>query len=104
MSQFSPRFRSLSGGKRSMNKEIGLMPCPTCFQVTGAAIGKEALPGLSRLAIMWGPNNASVVQKFKQAQAAAAVLQIPTQSLEVRVAEDIERSFTLAAEFGAEAV
>src|SRR3954451_913994 len=65
---------------------------------------KEALPGLSRLAIMWGPNNASVVQKFKQAQAAAAVLQIPTQSLEVRVAEDIERSFALAAEFGAEAV
>jgi len=65
---------------------------------------KEALPGLSRLAIMWGPNNASVVQKFKQAQAAAAVLQIPTQSLEVRVAEDIERGFALAAEFGAEAV
>ena len=32
------------------------------------------------------------------------MLQIPTQSLEVRVPEDIERSFALAAEFGAEAV
>src|SRR3954467_4552346 len=53
---------------------------------------------------MWGPNNASVVQKFKQAQAAATVLQIPIKSLEVRVAEDIERSFALAAQFGAEAV
>ena len=67
-------------------------------------IAQGSSPRLSRLAIMWGPNNASVVQKFKQAQAAAAVLQIPTQSLEVRVAEDIERSFALAAEFGAEAV
>lgn len=65
---------------------------------------KEAIPGLSRLAVMWGPNNASVVQKFKQVQAAAAVLQIPIQSLEVRVAEDIESSFDLAAQFGAEAV
>jgi len=65
---------------------------------------KEALPSLSRLAVMWGPNNASVVQKFKQVQAAAAVLQIPIKSLEVRAAEDIERSFDLAAQFGAEAL
>jgi putative tryptophan/tyrosine transport system substrate-binding protein len=65
---------------------------------------KEALPSLSRLAVMWGPNNASVVQKFKQVQAAATVLQIPIKSLEVRAAEDIERSFDLAAQFGAEAL
>jgi putative tryptophan/tyrosine transport system substrate-binding protein len=65
---------------------------------------KEALPSLSRLAVMWGPNNASVVQKFKQVQAAAAVLQIPIKSLEVRAAEDIERGFDLAAQFGAEAL
>ena len=65
---------------------------------------KETLPVLTRLAVLWGPNNASTVQKFKQIEAAAAVLGVQLQSLQLRTPSDIEKSFEVAAQFGAEAV
>jgi putative ABC transport system substrate-binding protein len=68
------------------------------------ALLKEALPALARLAILWSPNNASTVQKLKQIEAAAATLGVQTQSLDLRASGDIEKSFQLAAQFGAEAV
>jgi putative tryptophan/tyrosine transport system substrate-binding protein len=65
---------------------------------------KEILPNLTRLAVLWNANNASVVQKFKQIEAAAPVLGVQLQTLELRAPSDIEKSFESAAQFGAEAV
>ena len=65
---------------------------------------KEILPTLSRLAVLWSANNASVIQKLKQITAAAPVLGIQLQTLELRAPSDIEERFESAAQFGAEAV
>jgi ABC-type uncharacterized transport system substrate-binding protein len=65
---------------------------------------KEALPGLARMAVFWGPNNASTVQKFKQIRAAAALLGVHVQSLELRSPADLETGFEAAGKFGAEAI
>jgi len=65
---------------------------------------KEILPNLTRLAVLWSANNASVVQKFKQIEAAAPVLGVQLQTLELRAPSDIEKSFESAAQFGAEAI
>jgi len=68
------------------------------------ALLKETLPALSRLAVLWSPNNASTGQKIKQIEAAAATLGVQIQSLELRAPSDIEKSFESAAQFGAEAI
>jgi putative ABC transport system substrate-binding protein len=75
-------------------------------ELTAKRLGllKEFLPALTRLAVLWSANNASVVQKFKQAQTAALALGVQLQSLELRAPSDIEKSFESAAQFGAEAV
>src|SRR5262245_51988224 len=65
---------------------------------------KETLPKLSRVAILWNPDNASVVLKFKETEAAARVLGIQLQSLEARHPSDIERGFQAAARARADAV
>ncbi len=65
---------------------------------------KEALPALARIAVFWGPNNASTLQKLKQIEAAAALLGVQLQPLELRVPTDIESGFDTAAKFGAQAV
>ena len=65
---------------------------------------KETLPKLSSVAILWNPDNASVVLKFKETEAAARVLGIQLQSLEARHPSDIERGFQAAARARADAV
>jgi putative tryptophan/tyrosine transport system substrate-binding protein len=65
---------------------------------------KEILPTLTRLAVLWSANNASVIQKVKQIRVAAPVLGIQLQTSELRAPSDIEESFESAAQFGAEAV
>jgi len=65
---------------------------------------KETLPGLTRLAVLWSAANASVIQKFKQIQAAAPVLGVQLHTFELRVPGDLEKSFESAAQFGAQAV
>jgi putative ABC transport system substrate-binding protein len=52
---------------------------------------KETLPGLKRLAMILNPDNASVVLKSKEIEAAARVLGVQIQSLQIRNAEDIEK-------------
>jgi putative ABC transport system substrate-binding protein len=65
---------------------------------------KEALPGLTRLAVLWSAANASVIQKFKQIEAAAPLLGIQLHPLELRVPGDLEKGFESAARFAAEAI
>src|SRR5262245_33275345 len=45
---------------------------------------KEILPNSSRAAFLWNPSNASALPHFKQIQAAAEVLGLTVQSVEVR--------------------
>ena len=54
---------------------------------------KEILPGLARVGVLWNPNNASVVLKFKETSAAARVLGLQLQSLEARQVGDLEGQF-----------
>ena len=52
---------------------------------------KEVLPALTRVAVLWNPNNASVVLKLKEIEAAAKSLKIEVRSLPIREADDIEK-------------
>ena len=54
--------------------------------------------------VLWSASNASVIQKFKQIEAAAPLLGVQLQAHELRAPSDIESSFEAAAQFGAEAV
>ena len=52
---------------------------------------KEVLPALTRVAVLWNPNNASVVLKLKEIEAAAKSLKIEVRALAIREAGDIEK-------------
>jgi putative ABC transport system substrate-binding protein len=60
---------------------------------------KEAVPGLSRVAILWNPSNPVLTFYFEQAQIAAGALNVALRPVvEVRRVEDFERAFaTIAA-------
>ena len=52
------------------------------------ALLKEVLPKLSRVAVLWSPSNDGAGQEWQGTQAAARVLDITLQSLEVRDPKD----------------
>jgi putative ABC transport system substrate-binding protein len=54
---------------------------------------KEAVPKLSRLAILWNAANPGTAIAFREMQAAVGVLKLPIQSLEVRRTEDFAPAF-----------
>jgi putative ABC transport system substrate-binding protein len=55
---------------------------------------KEAVPEISRVAVLWNPNHAD--PEFRETQRAAAALGIQLQSLEVRRPGDFEGAFKAA--------
>jgi putative ABC transport system substrate-binding protein len=55
---------------------------------------KEAVPTLSRIAVLWNAADPGMVLRFREIEAAARVLDVTLQSLEVRSSEDFERAFT----------
>src|SRR2546422_752034 len=58
---------------------------------------KEAVPGISRVALLWNPNEPGTVISFKEYETAARALKIPLQSLEVRGPDpDFEGAFQAA--------
>ena len=57
---------------------------------------KDAIPKLSRAAILWNPTSTSTQLSLKETQAAAQALKLQLQSLEVRRPEDIEPAFDAA--------
>jgi ABC-type uncharacterized transport system substrate-binding protein len=63
---------------------------------------KEAVPWVSRVAILWNPNHADA--EFRETQRAAPVLQVQLQSLEVRESGDVEGAFQAAKRHRAEAL
>jgi len=59
---------------------------------------KEAVPGISRVAVLWDANAEAPSISFKEYEAAARVLKIPLQSLEVSGPKpDLEDAFQAAA-------
>jgi len=66
---------------------------------------KEAIPRISRLAVLWDADSASAAIAFKEYEAAARALKIPLQSLEVRSSNpDVEGAFQAAAKGRANAL
>jgi putative tryptophan/tyrosine transport system substrate-binding protein len=65
---------------------------------------KEAIPGISRVGILWNPENPSSVSGFKETQEAARALAMQLQSLEVRGADDFAGAFQAATKARARAL
>jgi putative ABC transport system substrate-binding protein len=57
---------------------------------------KEAIPGISRVGVIWNPENPSSVSGFKETQEAAQALAVQLQSLEVRGPDEFEGAFQAA--------
>ncbi|MBI1846832.1 MAG: ABC transporter substrate-binding protein [Candidatus Rokubacteria bacterium] len=56
---------------------------------------KEALPGVSRVAVLWNPANPAMVRRFGDARSAAATLGLTFQSVEVQGDPgEFERAFS----------
>jgi putative tryptophan/tyrosine transport system substrate-binding protein len=66
---------------------------------------KEAVPGISRVGVLWNADNSSAALAFKEYEAAASALKIQLQSLEVRGPNpDLEGAFQAAAKGRASAL
>jgi ABC-type uncharacterized transport system substrate-binding protein len=65
---------------------------------------KEAIPDISRVGILWNPENPSSVSGFKETQEAARALAMQLQSLEVRSADDFAGAFRAATKAKARAL
>jgi putative ABC transport system substrate-binding protein len=65
---------------------------------------KEAVPGVSRVAVLWNPDNAGGQINFDATQAAAKSLGLMLQSAEVRAVSELERAFGAMADKNVQAV
>jgi putative tryptophan/tyrosine transport system substrate-binding protein len=63
---------------------------------------KEAVPQVSRVAVLWNPNH--VDPEFRETQRASGTLGVQLQSLEVRQPSDFDGAFQAASREGAEAL
>src|SRR5215468_2149318 len=54
---------------------------------------KEAVPGLSRVAIVWNPDVLGAVLEYKETESAARSLHLQLQSVEVNRSDDFDRVF-----------
>ncbi len=61
------------------------------------SILKEAVPKVSRVAVLWNPRSHGGVLGFKEMQAAAPSLHVSLQSLEVRTPDEMEPAFAAMA-------
>jgi putative ABC transport system substrate-binding protein len=65
---------------------------------------KEAIPGLSRVAVMWYPDARGAVLDYKETEGAARSLRLQLQSVEVSGADDFNRAFSALTTGRAEAL
>jgi len=65
---------------------------------------REAVPGLSRLALLWNPEVRGAVLDYKEAASAARSLRVEVQSVEVSRAEDLDRAFSTITSWRAQAL
>jgi putative ABC transport system substrate-binding protein len=57
---------------------------------------REAIPGISRVAVVWNPALPQSVTAFNETKVAARTLGVQLQSMEVRAASDLETAFQAA--------
>ena len=55
---------------------------------------REAVPGLSRVALLWNPDVRGAVLDYKEAASAARSLRVEVKSVEASRAEDLDRAFS----------
>ena len=65
---------------------------------------KEAVPGLSRLAILWNPENSSHTPALRASESVARSLGVQTRPLQVRTRADLELAFGAIAKDGTDGV
>jgi putative ABC transport system substrate-binding protein len=65
---------------------------------------KDILPKVKRVAFIWDPDNPGQTLRFREAQAAAAVVGVALQSLEVRSSNELATAFAAASKEQAEAL
>src|SRR6266566_2786127 len=65
---------------------------------------KEAVPGLSRVAIVWNPDVRGAVLEYKETESAARSLHLQLQSVEVNRPDDFDRAFSALTTGRAEAL
>ena len=65
---------------------------------------KEAIPGLSRVAIMWNPDDRGAVLDYKEEESAARTLRLQLQSVEVSRADDFDPALSALTTGRAEAL
>ena len=65
---------------------------------------KEAMPAVSRIAVLWNPQNRTTTSFLQETQAAAPALRVELQVLEVRTPKDFEEAFAAALKGRAEAL
>ena len=65
---------------------------------------KEAMPAVSRIAVLWNPQNRTTTSFLQETQAAAPGLRVELQVLEVRTPNDFEEAFAAALKGRAEAL
>jgi putative ABC transport system substrate-binding protein len=58
---------------------------------------KEIVPKISRIGVLWAPENPGAPISFKEYESAARALKIELQSLEIRINPDFEQAFQAAA-------
>ena len=62
----------------------------------GLELLKETIPKLSRVAVVWNPDNPGKTSSFKETEVAAQALRLQLQSLEVRGPNDVDPAFQAA--------
>jgi len=82
----------------------GMSLLATDLSAKRLALLKEMLPQLTRVAILWNPDNASVALKFEEMQRAAPGIGVQVQSIQLRRPADIEAAIDMAASQHAEAI
>jgi putative ABC transport system substrate-binding protein len=65
---------------------------------------RDALPRLSRVAVLWNPGNPFHPAQLREAQAAAQTLGLQPQSVEVRAPKDFDGAFSAIVKARAEAI
>jgi ABC-type uncharacterized transport system substrate-binding protein len=65
---------------------------------------KETFPKVSRVAVLWNPENPASISSMKATETPARWLGIKIQSVEMRQGNDLEQAFTMTKREGAEAL
>ena len=65
---------------------------------------REAVPGLSRVALLWNPDVRGAVLDYKEAASAARSLRVEVKSVEASRAEDLDRAFSTITSWRAQAL